>query len=48
MMTQYFLFLLMIVIGAAYARKYGNKAKADIERFQKNKKEEEEDQRKSN
>ena len=36
-MTQQFLFLTMILIGAYYARKYGNKAKKDIEKYNQNK-----------
>ena len=36
-MTQQILFLIMILIGAYYARKYGNKAKCDIEKFNKKK-----------
>lgn len=36
-MTQQILFVLVILIGAFYARKHGNKAKSDIEKFEKNK-----------
>ena len=32
-MTQQILFLIMILIGAYYAQKYGNKAKCDIEKY---------------
>ncbi|CAD0006204.1 hypothetical protein [Flavobacterium salmonis] len=34
-MTQQILFIIVILIGAFYARKYGRKAKSDIEKFQK-------------
>ena len=36
-MTQQILFLIMILIGAYYAQKYGNKAKKDIEKHNQNK-----------
>lgn len=36
-MTQQILFLIMILIGAYYAKKYGNKAKCDIEKFNQKK-----------
>ncbi|MCL9806573.1 hypothetical protein NAT51_13640 [Flavobacterium amniphilum] len=36
-MTQQILFFTAILIGAFYVVKYGNKAKANIEKFQKNK-----------
>ena len=36
-MTQQILFLIMILIGGYYARKYGNKAKYDIEKYNQNK-----------
>lgn len=36
-MTQQILLLIMILIGAYYARKYGNKAKCDIEKFNQKK-----------
>ena len=37
-MTQQILFLIVILIGVYYARKYGNKAKLDIEKYNQNKK----------
>ena len=36
-MTQQILFLMVVLIGAYYARKYGNKAKRDIEKYNQNK-----------
>ena len=36
-MTQQILFLIVVLIGAYYARKYGNKAKRDIEKYNQNK-----------
>lgn len=36
-MTQQILFLIVVLIGAYYARKYGNKAKRDIEKHNQNK-----------
>jgi hypothetical protein len=36
-MTQQILFLIVVLIGAYYARKYGNKAKRDIEKYYQNK-----------
>ena len=36
-MTQQILFLIVILIGGFYARKYGNKAKYDIEKYNQNK-----------
>ncbi|UGS22734.1 hypothetical protein [Flavobacterium channae] len=36
-MTQQILFLIMILIGGYYARKYGNKAKCEIEKFNQKK-----------
>ena len=35
-MTQQILFLIVVLIGAYYARKYGNKAKRDIEKHKQN------------
>ena len=35
-MTQQILFLIVVLIGAYYARKYGNKAKRDIEKYKEN------------
>lgn len=35
-MTQQILFLIVILIGVYYARKYGNKAKNDIEKHNLN------------
>lgn len=35
-MTQQILFIIVILIGAFYARKHGNKAKSDIEKFENN------------
>ena len=34
---QQILFLIVVLIGAYYARKYGNKAKRDIEKYNQNK-----------
>ena len=34
-MTQQILFVLVVLIGAFYSRKHGNKAKSDIEKFEK-------------
>jgi len=36
-MTQQILFLIVVLIGAYYARKNGNKAKRDIEKYNQNK-----------
>lgn len=36
-MTQQILFLNVVLIGAYYARKYGKKAKRDIEKYNQNK-----------
>ena len=36
-MIQQILFLIVVLIGAYYARKYGNKAKRDIEKYNQNK-----------
>ena len=36
-MTQQILFLMVVLIGAYYALKYGNKAKRDIEKYNQKK-----------
>lgn len=36
-MTQQILFLIVVLIGAYYAHKYGNKTKRDIEKYNQNK-----------
>jgi hypothetical protein len=38
-MTQYFLFLLVIIIGFAYSQKYGKKAQSDIKKWDEAKEE---------
>lgn len=40
-MTQYLLFLLVILIGFAYSQKYGKKAQSDIKMWDKTKEEKE-------
>ncbi|NMH27163.1 hypothetical protein [Flavobacterium silvaticum] len=37
MTYQYILFMIVIAIGAGYARKYGRKAQEDIRKYEENK-----------